>query len=342
MPKSAAILFRSAALAGLLALAACARRRAEQSRGNGQQPDRQRRRPGPDQRARGPDPGRSQPRPAGPSEQRPPARDPGPGAISGRRRRRERRRRRRRRRPGGQAGRRPAAAPATPSACGVPFVYGNEWANRLPAEFPAYPGGRVTEAAGSDRGDCHMRVVTFTTADPYNRVLEHYRSLADRAGFSAEQQARGGDQVLGGTRGEAAYYLIVTPDPGRLGRRPDRQQRPAAHATLPTRVPVPLGESGRARLPATSAAMPNLLIVMLGGALGAGARHLVGGARAGAVRPGLSLGDADRQPRRRPADGAARRLAGAGRRQRGDAACSSRSACSAASPPSPPSASRPS
>jgi hypothetical protein len=104
-----------------------------------------------------------------------------------------------------------SAGPAAPSACGVPFVYGNEWANRLPPEFPAYPGGRVTEAAGSDRGDCRMRVVTFTTADPYNRVLEHYRSLADRAGFSVEQQARGGDQVLGGTRGEAAYYLIVTP-----------------------------------------------------------------------------------------------------------------------------------
>ena len=103
------------------------------------------------------------------------------------------------------------AGPPTPSACGVPFVYGNEWANRLPAEFPTYPGGTVTEAAGSDRGACHMRVVTFTTADPYDRVLEHYRSLADRAGFSAEQQARGGDQVLGGTRGDAAYYLIVTP-----------------------------------------------------------------------------------------------------------------------------------
>jgi len=115
---------------------------------------------------------------------------------------------------GGQA--RQAAAGAgggapIPSACGGTFAYGNEWASRLPAEFPSYPGGRVTEAAGSDRGDCHMRVVTFTTSDPYNRVLEHYRSLADRAGFSAEQQTRGGDQVLGGTRGEAAYYLIVTP-----------------------------------------------------------------------------------------------------------------------------------
>jgi hypothetical protein len=56
-----------------------------------------------------------------------------------------------------------------------------------------------------------VRVVTFATNDPYNRVLEHYRSLAARAGFSAEQQARGADQVLGGTKGEAAYYLIVTP-----------------------------------------------------------------------------------------------------------------------------------
>ena len=97
------------------------------------------------------------------------------------------------------------------SACGVPFRYGAEWAGRLPAEFPAYPGGRVTEAAGADRGSCHQRVVTFTTGDPSNRVLEHYRSVAARAGFSAQQQARGGDQVLAGTRGEAAYYLIVTP-----------------------------------------------------------------------------------------------------------------------------------
>jgi hypothetical protein len=99
----------------------------------------------------------------------------------------------------------------TLSACGVPFNYGNQWAARLPAQFPAYPCGRVTEAAGSDRGACHIRVVTFTTPDPYNRVLEHYRSVAARAGFSAEQQARGDDQVLGGVNGVAAYYLIVTP-----------------------------------------------------------------------------------------------------------------------------------
>ncbi|HYI65247.1 MAG TPA: hypothetical protein VEW71_10215 [Allosphingosinicella sp.] len=103
------------------------------------------------------------------------------------------------------------AAPPSASECGAPFDHGPQWAGRMPREFPAYPGGRVTEAAGNDNGDCRMRVVTFTTSDPHSRVLEHYRSLAARAGYTAEHQVRGGDQVLGGTRDESAFYLIVTP-----------------------------------------------------------------------------------------------------------------------------------
>lgn len=103
------------------------------------------------------------------------------------------------------------APPPSAAACGRGFDHGNEWANRMPAEFPAYPGGRLTEAAGNDHGGCRMRVVSFTTADPPRRVIERYRGLVTGAGYSAEQQQRGGDQVLGGTRGESAYYLIVTP-----------------------------------------------------------------------------------------------------------------------------------
>jgi hypothetical protein len=103
------------------------------------------------------------------------------------------------------------AAPPSAAECGAAFEYGNQWATRMPAAFPGYPGGRLTEAAGNDNGECRMRVVTFTTRDPYDRVLEYYRSLAARAGYSAEHQVRGGDQVLGGTNGDAAYYLIVTP-----------------------------------------------------------------------------------------------------------------------------------
>ena len=97
------------------------------------------------------------------------------------------------------------------SRCGPDFVRGPEWAQRLPREFPLYPGGQVDEAAGVDAGGCQMRVVSFTTADPHARVLEYYRSHAATAGFSAEQQRRGDAFVLGGVRGDAAYYLIVTP-----------------------------------------------------------------------------------------------------------------------------------
>lgn len=104
-----------------------------------------------------------------------------------------------------------AAPPPSAAVCGQGFDHGNEWANRMPAEFPAYPGGRLTEAAGNDHGGCRMRVVSFTTPDAPQRVIDNYRGLATRTGYSAEQQQRGGDQVLGGTRGESAYYLIVTP-----------------------------------------------------------------------------------------------------------------------------------
>jgi len=104
-----------------------------------------------------------------------------------------------------------AAPPPSASVCGQGFDYGNEWASRMPAEFPAYNGGRLTEAAGNDHGGCHMRVVSFTTADAPQRVIDNYRALVTRAGYNAEQQQRGGDLVLGGTKGESAYYLIVTP-----------------------------------------------------------------------------------------------------------------------------------
>jgi len=103
------------------------------------------------------------------------------------------------------------APPPSAAACGRGFDHGDEWANRMPPEFPAYPGGRLTEAAGNDHGGCRMRVVSFTTADAPPRVIERYRGLVTGSGYTVEQQQRGGDQVLGGTRGESAYYLIVTP-----------------------------------------------------------------------------------------------------------------------------------
>jgi hypothetical protein len=98
------------------------------------------------------------------------------------------------------------------SPCGTPFQFGAEWAERLPAEFPAYPGGRVSEAAGSDRGDCHARVITFVTDHGWERVLDHYRAAAQSAGYEAEQDRRDGDHLLGGTKGDSAFLVIVSPE----------------------------------------------------------------------------------------------------------------------------------
>jgi hypothetical protein len=120
---------------------------------------------------------------------------------------------------GAHPGPAPAARTCSAGGRGGPapsFRYGMEWAQRLPAAFPPYPGGRVTEAAGQDSGECRVRVVTFRTSDPYQRVLDWYHHRAVQAGFSAEQQVRGRDHVLGGVNqgSNGAYYLIVTPIDG--------------------------------------------------------------------------------------------------------------------------------
>lgn len=111
------------------------------------------------------------------------------------------------------AGRPPGPDAPIAGACGSAFEYGPEWAERLPADFPPYPGGRVTESAGTNNGDCRMRVVTFTTGDNWQQVIDWYRQIVIRAGFNHEQQQRGADYVLGGVneRTDGAYFLIVTP-----------------------------------------------------------------------------------------------------------------------------------
>ena len=95
------------------------------------------------------------------------------------------------------------------------YDYNPNWAKRLPAAFPLYPGGRIGEAAGNNQGDCRSRVVTFTTADPAQRVLDFYKGRASRSGYSAGDETRGADRILAGTndRDGGAYFLIVTPLP---------------------------------------------------------------------------------------------------------------------------------
>ena len=106
---------------------------------------------------------------------------------------------------------------ATPSAraaaCGDELDYGPGWARRLPPAFALYPGASLTEAAGQDRADCRMRVVTFKTDAAWRQVVDYYQRRAIGAGYSSEGQVRGTDHILGGVnaRDGGAFYLIVTP-----------------------------------------------------------------------------------------------------------------------------------
>jgi len=95
------------------------------------------------------------------------------------------------------------------------FHYNLGWARRLAPNFPLYPGGRVTEAAANNSSGCSTRVVTFTTADDWQRILDWYHTKAVRAGYTSEHQLRDGDHVLAGAneKDNGAFYLIVTPKP---------------------------------------------------------------------------------------------------------------------------------
>lgn len=109
----------------------------------------------------------------------------------------------------------PPAALAAGTGCSDArrFDYNMAWANRLAPNFPVYPGGRVTEAAANNSSGCSTRVVTFATADDWQRVLDWYHTKAVRAGYSSEHQVREGDHILAGSneRDKGAFYLIVTP-----------------------------------------------------------------------------------------------------------------------------------
>lgn len=94
--------------------------------------------------------------------------------------------------------------------------YSTRWALRLPADLPLYPDARVTEAAGSEGGGCAVRIVSFATSAPLQKVIDWYYTRASNTGYSAEHQAEGNQHVLGGTRtrDDAAFALFVTPRRG--------------------------------------------------------------------------------------------------------------------------------
>lgn len=93
--------------------------------------------------------------------------------------------------------------------CGDKVNYTSAWAAKLPAAFPVYPRGNTQEAAGTDEGDCALRVVSFLTPVALDEVLAFYNTRARSAGFTVEHVTSAGDNVLSGTKGKSAYVVYA-------------------------------------------------------------------------------------------------------------------------------------
>jgi hypothetical protein len=106
---------------------------------------------------------------------------------------------------------RAAAAPGANGNCADRAEYTMQWAAKLPASFPVYPQGSVQEAAGTDDGNCALRVVNYVTAVPLDDVIDFYFTRATGAGFSAQRVKQDGDDVLGGVKGGTSYVVYARP-----------------------------------------------------------------------------------------------------------------------------------
>lgn len=93
--------------------------------------------------------------------------------------------------------------------CATGVSYSAEWANRLPQGVPLYPDARVSEAAGADGAGCALRVVSFASAAPMQRLLDWYYTRATAAGFRSGHQADGAEHVLAGTKPGGGAFLAV-------------------------------------------------------------------------------------------------------------------------------------
>ena len=120
---------------------------------------------------------------------------------------------------GCEAGQRPVTIGALArdqqkGSCDAKLTYGNAWADRLPAAFKLYPRATLREAAGIAGGKCNIRVVNFQTAASMQAVLDYYHTMAIRAGYTSDHRINGNEHMLGGTKGDLAYVLMMRRDGG--------------------------------------------------------------------------------------------------------------------------------
>lgn len=107
-----------------------------------------------------------------------------------------------------------AASQGTSANCVQKVSYSTTWANRLPEAVPLYPDARVREAAGADEQGCALRVVSFVSAAPMQRLLDWYYTRTSDAGYRAGHGTEGDEHILAGTRPSAAFMVRLRPRAG--------------------------------------------------------------------------------------------------------------------------------
>lgn len=99
------------------------------------------------------------------------------------------------------------------AGCDLNVGYSYQWAARLPTDLELPKDGQVFEAAGSDTGSCHLRLVAFTTLTNQQELVGSYQSSAKASGFSVSERRSGSATVITGQRARdgAAFVLSVYP-----------------------------------------------------------------------------------------------------------------------------------
>lgn len=95
------------------------------------------------------------------------------------------------------------------AACAGQLGYSAIWAARLTAPFEIYPRGHAGQSAGTDAPGCRLRVVGFVTPVAPDDVVAFYAARAKAAGLPLSLTREGEDDVLQGTKGQAAYAVAV-------------------------------------------------------------------------------------------------------------------------------------
>lgn len=93
--------------------------------------------------------------------------------------------------------------------CAQAVEYSTAWAARLPTAFPVYPRGSTQEAAGTDKGECSLRVVNFLTPVALDDVLSFYFTRASANGYSAQHLKKDGDDIVSGIKGRASFVIYA-------------------------------------------------------------------------------------------------------------------------------------